>query len=135
MREVVLRRDQSTKVIHRSGVAPILLACIMLLASVLPGPAAAQQPEAAQFSPEQLQAFAAASRSVDQLNNKWIPQIAETGSAREKERLRSQALAEMKEAVRDEGLSVDEYNSIYDAAERDPELSEIIDEHKRELPR
>lgn len=130
-----MRRDQSTEVIHCSGVAPILLACMMFLASVLPVPAAAQQPEATQFSPEQLQAFAAASRSMDQLNNKWIPQIAEAGSAREKERLRSQALAEMEEAVRDEGLSVDEYNSIYDAAERDPELSGIIDEHKRRLSR
>jgi hypothetical protein len=135
MREVVMRRDQSTKVIHRSGVAPLLLACIILLASALPGPVAAQQPEGVQFSPEQLQAFAAASRRVDQLNNKWIPQIAEAGSTSEKERLRSQALSEMKEAVRDEGLSVDEYNSIYDAAERDPALSEIIDEHKRKLSR
>ena len=44
----------------------------------------------------------------------------------EKERIAKQANTEMVKAVTDQGLSVDEYNSIVDVAQKDPAVHEKI---------
>jgi hypothetical protein len=42
-------------------------------------------------------------------------------------------MQEMTAAVRDEGLTVEEYNQIYDAAQRSPEVMQQIEEHHQSL--
>ena len=119
---------------HRSGLAATLLGTLVFLSLALAPSAEAQESEPVEYREQQLEAFAAASRRIDELNNKWMPQIAEAQTDDEKEALRREALAEMTAVVREEGLTVEEYNGIYDAAESDPELSKIIENHKRNLP-
>lgn len=90
-----------------------------------------QQPAPTQYSDEQLASFAAAAERVQALNSKWIPQIAEAQNESEGAQLREQALQEMEQAVRDEGLTVEEYNGIYDAAQRDPAVMQQIESHMK----
>lgn len=94
-------------------------------------PAAAQQQSApAEYTDEDLEAFAAASQRVQELNQKWIPQISQAETAEENAALRERAMQEMTAAVRDEGLTIDEYNRIFDAAERNPEVMQQIEDHR-----
>ena len=91
-----------------------------------------QQTAPADYSENQLESFAAAAQRVQELNGKWVPQIAEAQNESESEQMRQQALQEMEQAVRDEGLTVQEYNGIYDAAQRDPEVMQKIESHRQE---
>lgn len=91
-----------------------------------------QQTAPADYSEEQLESFAAAAQRVQELNGKWVPQIAEAQDESESAQMRQQALQEMEQAVRDEGLTVQEYNGIYDAAQRDPEVMQKIESHRQE---
>lgn len=119
----------------RSGLLPIFAAALVAVLSMLAQPAAAQQqaPAAAQYSEEQIEAFASATLEVERLNAKWIPQIAEAQTPDETATRREQAMQEMRSAVRDEGLSVEEYNSIYELSQRDPEVMQTVEEHRASL--
>lgn len=90
-----------------------------------------QQPAPVEYSDEQLASFAAAAERVQELNSKWVPQIAEAQNESESAQMREQALQEMEQAVRDEGLTVEEYNGIYDAAQRDPSVMQQIESHRQ----
>ncbi|MPZ09514.1 MAG: DUF4168 domain-containing protein [Kiloniellaceae bacterium] len=110
-----------------------LLAALLFFFSMLALPVAAQQTEPGAFSEDQLEAFAAASLRVQELSNKWQPQIAEAPSPEDGNAMRQQAMGEMTEAVREEGLSVEEYNTIHDTALRDPQVMTVIQEYQEEL--
>jgi hypothetical protein len=118
-----------------SGLLPIFAAALVAALSMLAQPAAAQQqaPASAQYSEEQLEAFASATLKVEQLSAKWTPQIAEAQTPDENAARREQAMQEMRSAVRDEGLSVEQYNSIYELSQRDPEVMQTIEEHRDSL--
>lgn len=117
-------------------------AAFLLLASVAAVPAlssqgvdeTAQEVQLAQagFSEDQLEAFAVASLEVQAVNEKWMTRIAEAESAEKGQELREQAIEEMTGAVRNEGLTVEEYNRIYDAAENDPEIAAIVQDYRSE---
>ena len=117
---------------RETGLLVALAATLMFFLSVLAYPAAAQQaPDG--YSDQELQAFAAAALKVEQLNEKWIPQIAEAENADEDAALRQEAMQEMRAAVQEEGLSVQDYNTIYDAAQRDPQVMQVIEDHRESL--
>ncbi|MGF1592040.1 MAG: DUF4168 domain-containing protein [Kiloniellaceae bacterium] len=117
---------------RETGLLVALAATLMFILSVLAYPAAAQQaPDG--YSDQELQAFAAAALKVEQLNEKWIPQIAEAENADEDAALRQEAMQEMRAAVQEEGLSVQDYNTIYDAAQRDPQVMQVIEDHRESL--
>jgi 2,4-dienoyl-CoA reductase-like NADH-dependent reductase (Old Yellow Enzyme family) len=113
------------------GLIAALAVAFVFTAAALP--AAAQQSAPTEISQEQLAAFAAAAQRVQELNQKWIPQINQAGSDAENAQMREQAMQEMTAAVRDEGLTVEEYNQIYDAAQRSPEVMQQIEEHHQSL--
>lgn len=113
------------------GLIAALAAALFLTAAALP--AAAQQAAPAEYSQEELEAFAAATQKVQQLNQKWIPQISQAETAEENAQMRERAMQEMAAAVRDEGLTVEEYNEIFDAAQQDPEVMQQIEQHRESL--
>jgi hypothetical protein len=113
------------------GLIAALAVAFVFTAAALP--AAAQQSAPTEISQEQLAAFAAAAQRVQELNQKWIPQINQAESDAENAQMREQAMQEMTAAVRDEGLTVEEYNQIYDAAQRSPEVMQQIEEHHQSL--
>jgi len=117
---------------HLSVVA-FLGAVLVLLGLTATTPAVAQQEAPANITQDQLEAFAAASLRVENLNEKWMPQISAAETAEDNAALRREALSEMNEAVRDEGLTVQEYNGIYDAAQRDPRLMQVVEEFRKEM--
>ncbi len=106
-----------------------------LAVGVLPGQAAraAQgdllklvQADAGGFSQAQLEAYADAVLKVQQVDREWQPKIDAAADAAEAELLTAQATDEMIEGIQAEGLSVQEYNAITQAAETDDQLYERI---------
>ncbi|HMA13627.1 MAG: DUF4168 domain-containing protein [Bacteroidota bacterium] len=122
---------------RHAGPFALALAAAVAVGLGIAQPAAAQETVPQQqtaptnYSDEQLESFAAAAQRVQELNQRWVPQIAEAQSESEGAQMRQQALQEMEQAVRDEGLTVQEYNGIYDAAQRDPEVMQKIESHRQ----
>lgn len=101
-----------------------------------PPPAAAPQTEAppAAAAPAmddaKLKSFAVAFLEVTKVTESYKPQIEAAGSTEDQQRLQQEAGEKMVEAVNNaEGISVDEYNMIIQAAQTDPELAQKINGH------
>jgi Domain of unknown function (DUF4168) len=73
------------------------------------------------LSDQKLSAAAAALDDVATLQKDYRQRIAEAEAPAEKERLVAEANNELTKAVTEQGLSVEEYSSILDAARDDPE--------------
>lgn len=77
-----------------------------------------------------LKSFATAFLQVNKVTKQYQPQIAAAGTPEDQQRLRQEAGEKMVEAVNgSQGISVDEYNSIIQAAQTDPELAQRINGH------
>jgi hypothetical protein len=74
------------------------------------------------LSDQKLSAAAAALERVVGLQNDYRQRIAEAEAPAEKERLVAEANNELKKAVTEQGLSVEEYSSILDVARDNPEV-------------
>lgn len=117
-------------------------AAFALLVGGAAAPALAQQDESsssqqespaqADFSQDELESFAKASLEVDRLNQKWVDQIAQAESEEEGQEMRNQAVEEMSQAIRDEGLTVETYNNIFAAAENNPEVASLIKDYREQ---
>lgn len=100
-----------------------------------PAPAPAPQTEmpaaeAPQVDDEKLKSFAVAFLEVTKVTQSYQPQIESAGTPEDQQRLRQEAGEKMVEAVNDaEGITVDEYNMIIQAAQTDPELAQRINGH------
>jgi hypothetical protein len=108
-----------------SGIAAALL--------VVAAPASAQnqpqdQPIAppAAFSQQQIESFADAAVEMQRIQSELDTKGREAGNAQEIMRLQQQAQADASQAVEQNGLSVDEYTAIAQAANRDPKLYAMI---------
>jgi len=84
------------------------------------------QVQAGQPNEEDLRAFVDAERKVSTINQTYVPQIQAAPDQNEAHRVRTQAQAEMVEAVRTSGLSVEQYNDIYARAQADETLRQRI---------
>ncbi len=109
------------------------LAGAVLLTLGLAAPAAAQDQPAQQLpapaeniSDEQLEQFAAAALAVNQLGREYASRLQSAEDEARAEAIRVEAQEKMVEAVQDEGLTVEEYNAIYAAAESDEEVNAAI---------
>lgn len=80
------------------------------------------------FSDEKIESFVQARESVVEISREWEERLNNTESQEELNSLQQQAQQEMVEAVRDEGISVNEYNMIVDATQTDPALRERVNE-------
>lgn len=78
------------------------------------------------FSQEQLEAYANAVLKVQQIDQAWSPKIQQAPTKVEAETLTAQATDEMVGGIEEEGLSVQEYNAITQAAQQDDQLYERI---------
>ena len=88
---------------------------------------AAQAPQA---DDAKLKSFAVAFLEVAKVNQSYQPQIEQAGSPEDQQRLRQEAGEKMVEAVNEaDGITVDEYNVIIQAAQTDPELAQRINGH------
>lgn len=116
----------------------------LMLASVAAAPALAQeaqpapaqpgtvQPQPAQpdaaapaanFPEEKLRSFAVAFLEVDKVNKEYAPKVESAASEDEKTKLREEAGKKMVDAVNGtEGINAEEYGSIMNAAQSDPQL-------------
>lgn len=97
-------------------------------------PAPAPQTEApagaAQQDDAKLKSFAVAFIEVAKVTQSYQPQIESAGTAEDQSRLRQEAGEKMVEAVNEaDGISLDEYNTIIQAAQTDPDLAQKINGH------
>jgi hypothetical protein len=102
----------------RSRLGAVLLAAA-IMAGVI-GAARAQN----DFAAAKLDAFIAAAITVDALVAGWMPRINEAASQEQSNELQKQARAEIVAAIeRAEGITLEEYQQIGQAARSDPEFS------------
>lgn len=118
---------------HSRSFLAFLSAAMIFLGLAMTAPAFAQQADPNAFDEEKLEAFAAASLRVEELNAKWMPQLSEAETAEDNAAIRNQALEEMNEAVLDEGLTIQEYNGIFDAAQQDPRIMQVVERLRQEM--
>lgn len=91
-----------------------------------------EQPAAAAPSVDdvKLKSFAVAFLEVTKVTQSYQPQIESAGTAEDQQRLQQEAGEQMIDAVNDaDGITVDEYNQIIQAAQTDPELAQRINSH------
>ena len=85
---------------------------------------------AAQQDDAKLKSFAVAFIEVAKVTQSYQPQIESAGTAEDQSRLRQEAGEKMVEAVNEaEGITLDEYNTIIQAAQTDPDLAQKINGH------
>lgn len=106
--------------------SPLITSTSEAQAQGAPSPQPEQAAPAASYSDSQLQGYAAAAVEVRDLNVKWQKRAQESTDPAKVQKIRQQASAEMVQAIRDEGLSIKEYNEITQAALQNPKLSERI---------
>jgi predicted TIM-barrel fold metal-dependent hydrolase len=107
-----------------------LLSTVILLAawhSSIPA-ANAQQPApelstpAPSISDDKLDAAAAALQQVAAIHQAYRQRFAQAATPSDQDRIVAEAKDALTKAVKDQGLSVDEYNSIIETAQNDPEV-------------
>lgn len=78
------------------------------------------------FSDEQLQQFADASEEIAQVSQKYTKQLQNADDEAKQKELREKANEEMVSVVEDSGMSVEEFNSIGQAIQQDPQLMKRV---------
>lgn len=81
-----------------------------------------------QFSDEDVKAFVAARDSVIEISQEWEERIQNAESQEEMNSLQQASQEEMVKAIRSEGLNVNDYNMMVDAARSNPDLQQRINE-------
>jgi predicted TIM-barrel fold metal-dependent hydrolase len=88
-------------------------------------PAPGTADKSASIPDQKLDAAAAAIEKVAVLKQDYQQRIAAAAPA-DKERVLNEAVGALKKAVNDQGLSVEEYDSILEVAQNDPDVREKI---------
>jgi hypothetical protein len=122
--------EKEMRLFTRSLAAAILTAgcclsvpTVNVLAQSLPPDSATSAPD---LSDQKLSAAAAALKRIAGLQKDYRRRIAEAEAPAEKERIVEEANNEITKAMTEQGLSVDEFTSILDAAKDDPEIRDKI---------
>lgn len=105
---------------------PIMPADLPTLAQSQPQTQAPAEGDVGGFSQSQLQSYANAVAKIQQIDRAWQPRIQQAESEAEAETLVTQATDEMVGEIEAQGLSVQEYNAITQAAETDERLYDQI---------
>ena len=98
---------------------------------------AQSQSQPAQAKPvtePEMQKFASAAQDVTDIVNQWRPKIdaaAKTGDNDKVQQLRQSLNVKLVQAVKGNGLSVERYNEISNAARTDPDLANKLKEHMK----
>lgn len=105
---------------------------ILLVTAFGPGTAGAQgmsQPPAKQqpvVTQGDLESFAGAYINVSRISKAYEPRIGNAESAGQAQQLQQEANEKMTQAVKNEGLTVNEYNEIFEAVQQDPSLEQEL---------
>jgi len=91
-----------------------------------------QQPQPNAVSEKDAEAFASATIAVQEVSQRWQPDIAGAGSATEQMEMRQQAEQEMIGEIQKNGLTLDDYNRIYTVAMQDPGVQEMVKQFIRQ---
>src|SRR5690554_2541457 len=78
------------------------------------------------YTDNQLQNFISASQKVAMISQEYTPQIEATADQAEREQIFREADDKMVAAVKDEGLSVQEFNGINQQLPQDPQLEQRV---------
>jgi outer membrane receptor for Fe3+-dicitrate len=109
---------------------PFTICLVMALCLV----AARASIAAEEYSDAKLQSFASAVLAVNAVVEEWRPQIEGATSEADKQQMAEQANQQMREAVDGiEGMSVEEYQEIAQAAQGDAQLMARLDQVFKEL--
>ena len=115
--------------IRSSLVITGVVAAVMFMGAELTDVRAQQQQQPAmppELSQGQIETFADAALDVRQVQQDFNAEMQDAQDAEEMERLQQQAQEQAQQAIEDNGLSVDEYNAIVQAANQDPQLYAMI---------
>jgi serine phosphatase RsbU (regulator of sigma subunit) len=95
---------------------------------------AARTAIAEEYSQAKLQSFADAVLAVNAIVEQWRPQIQAAASEADRQRMAEQANEEMRAAVEGtDGMTVEEYQAIAQAAQADPQLMARLDQMFKEM--
>ena len=117
------------RVLMRFAAATLLIAVGFLFVPAAsaqvqsPSPGLSEQPQ--NIPDQKLDAAAAAIERVASLKQDYQQRIAAAAPA-DKERILNEAVSALEKAVTDQGLSVDEYNTIIRTAQNDPTLRQKL---------
>ena len=107
--------------------APAMAAATLALAAPMAAPALAEQPGAVTIGDERLEAFVAALRAVDQLEQQYTETLGEAETDAEREAVIEEANQAMAEAIEETpGMTLDDYVTILQEAQTDPDLTARI---------
>lgn len=117
-----------TSIVGRASRAIIVALSLVVMAG---GAAYAQT----QYDEAKLESFVTAALAVNQLVEQWAPRIQNAQSEAEAADLREQANGELVAAIEQtDGITIDEYRAISQAAQNDPalmaQISEMFDERQ-----
>jgi predicted TIM-barrel fold metal-dependent hydrolase len=117
------------RVLMRSAAAILLIAAGFLFVPAASAQVQSPSPGLSEQSPnipdQKLDAAAAAIERVASLKHDYQQRIAAAAPA-DKERILNEAVNALAKAVTDQGLSVEEYDSILEVAQNDPDVREKI---------
>ena len=107
-----------------------------LVTSAAAAPALAQSSQEGDvktdWSEQKIEQFVQASMAVGETQEEWSSRIQQAEGQEKKRELQQQAQKAVQEAIEDEGLSTQEYNKIYQAAQQDQELYNELTERIQE---
>ena len=104
-----------------------LIAAALALGLAASGPAWAQAQT--EFSDQQLESFVVAALAVDEVIREWNPRIQAAENEEQAAQLREEANAELLETIsQTDGMTIEEYQEIGQAAQADPDLAARINE-------
>lgn len=124
-----------TRYIPKTFTVPFVLASTLGLMSLplhaqeeAPHPGGMPPPQQQQnnFSNENIEQFAEASKEVEELGNTYSTKIEQASSQDEASNLQQEANEKMVQAVQEAGLTIVTYNAIARAASQDPSLQRKI---------
>ncbi|HLU20675.1 MAG TPA: DUF4168 domain-containing protein [Pusillimonas sp.] len=95
------------------------------IAQQTPAPAATQQAPVS-YSDSQLEKFVAASKKVAVISQEYTPKLQATTDDATRQEVYREADEKMVQVVRDEGMTVEEFNGINQAIQQDPALMERV---------
>src|SRR5262245_50983689 len=110
------------------GVASMPASMPVAAQSVAPPPAATAQ----DYTDAELKSFAAALMQVHRINDAYLPKLQSAKTPEEQQQVQQTASDEMVQAVKKEGMTVDQYHQILARARTSPEMANRINEHLKD---
>jgi len=120
------------RVVKLSFAAAVAAACLVFIPAAASGQAQAPAPseQTPNLSDQKLDQMAAAVKQVASVKQDYQQRIA-TAAPSDKQRIAEEAGDALEKAVTDQGLSVEEFNSIIVVAQNDPDLLDKIRQRLR----